>query len=65
MNETTPDPTRWYPIRPETCPKCGDHPFEAFLPFQVQRWPYRFLFWWPRLSYAVICVACKEIVGWE
>lgn len=55
-----------HPIfRPETCPKCGDHPFEAFLPYQVQRWPFWFLVFFTRPSFAVICRACKEIVAWE
>ncbi len=46
------------------CPKC-DAPFEAFLRGEVQRWPRKWLVG-PRRPYcALICRACKEIVGYE
>lgn len=48
----------------ETCPKCGK-PFESFMRGMVQR-PTRWLWIGPRRPYcAVICRACKEIVGYE
>lgn len=49
----------------EICPKCGSAPFESFLRGCVQRWPFKFLFWWPRKYCCVICWKCKEIVGYE
>lgn len=52
------------------CPKCGDAPFRPFLRGQVQRWPYGWRTLWlplgePRSYCALICWACKEIVGYE
>lgn len=48
-----------------TCPKCGK-PFEPFLRGQIQRSPYKFIFFGPIRPYcALICRACKEIVGYE
>lgn len=46
------------------CPKCGAG-FNPFMRGQVQR-SKRFL-WvlWPRDYCALICHACKEVVGWE
>jgi hypothetical protein len=50
------------------CPKCG-RVFEQFLPGQVCRsapWWRFFLPWdYARPQFAVICWACKEIIGWE
>jgi ribosomal protein L34E len=46
------------------CPKCGK-PFEAFLRGQVQRWPRRWLIGPWRPHCALICRACKDIVGYE
>jgi hypothetical protein len=53
---------------PVTCPACGNR-FEPFLRFQVGRRPWP---WWnllclgpPRPFLALICWACKEIVGYE
>jgi hypothetical protein len=50
------------------CPECYVTPLEPFLRGQVQRSPHRF-WWWPfgetRPYCAVICRACKQIVGWE
>jgi hypothetical protein len=62
--------------RPEvflTCTKCGFVPFQAFMRGQVQRTPlaapFTFLRAWFRKEpfhyCAVICSACKAIVGWE
>lgn len=47
------------------CPSC-DAPFYPFLRGQVQRrsWPL-WPFWKLRPYCAVICSACKNIVGWE
>jgi hypothetical protein len=48
----------------ERCPKCGTC-FPEFLRGQVQR-SKRFLgFLWRRPYCAVICHACKQIIGWE
>ena len=53
-----------YPYPYERCPQC-DAPFSVFLRGQVQR-ARRFLgVLWRRPYCAVICRACKEIVGWE
>lgn len=53
------------PNRLTNCPKCGK-PFEPFLRGQVQRgsrsW---FGFGKPRPYCALICRACKDIVGFE
>jgi hypothetical protein len=50
------------------CPRCGDQPFDPFMRGQVQRSP-RSLFSWPPFRYrrycALICWACKNIVGYE
>jgi hypothetical protein len=48
---------------PVTCPACGNR-FEPFLRFQVGRRPWP---WWNLLCLflALICWACKEIVGYE
>ena len=50
----------------ERCPRCGASPFEPFLRGMVQRSPRR---WWifgrVRPHVAVICRACKNIVGYE
>jgi hypothetical protein len=52
------------PFGIDYCPKCHS-PFTAFLRGQVQRTP-RFLgFLWKRDYCALICYACKAIVGWE
>jgi hypothetical protein len=57
----------------EQCPKCGAQPFSPFMRGQVQKSGLGLLleFWraWrqkraPRYC-AVICWACKEIVGYE
>lgn len=53
-----------HPVPLQTCPKCGET-FKTFMRGQVmrnERW-----FWiGPRRDYcALICSACKEIVGWE
>jgi hypothetical protein len=54
------------PLR--NCPKCAA-PFEPFLRGQVQRSPIGWRWGWPpwyhRPYCALICWACKEIVGWE
>lgn len=47
------------------CPKCGAEPFEAFMRGQVQRWPWKFIFWGWRPYCAIICRKCKDIVGYE
>lgn len=55
------------------CPSCGARPFEPFMRGQVQRtgWSLlveRFRAWRQKreVEYcAVICHACKEIVGYE
>ncbi len=48
------------------CPRCGAAPFDQFLPGLVERWGR---VWWApwrrRPPYAVICRACKQLVGWE
>lgn len=47
------------------CPKCGEI-FEPFLRGQVQRSPRKFIFFGPRRpNCALICWACKEIIGYE
>jgi phage terminase large subunit GpA-like protein len=46
------------------CPKCGEI-FYPFLRGMVQRRRYRWLFWGPWPYCALICWACKEIVGYE
>lgn len=62
---------RGEPVALEACPKCAARPLEPFMRGQVQRWPWRLRFRWPwsffeeRPYCAVICWACKEIVGWE
>lgn len=51
----------------EVCPKCGK-PFEPFMRGQVTRSPWTFRRWWFRRRadiWALICWACKEIVGYE
>ena len=53
------------PVTLERCPKCGAQPFRPFLRGQVQRWPYKYLFWVPQPFCALICWTCKEIVGYE
>lgn len=47
------------------CTKCHADPFEPFLRGQIQRWPYKFLFWIPRDYCALICSKCKKIIGYE
>lgn len=52
------------------CPKCGATPFEPFLRGQVQRSPWTWRTLWlpigePRACCALICWACKAIVGYE
>lgn len=44
------------------CPKCGGAPFHPFLRGQVQSM-WRKMFFLPYCC--VICVRCKEIVGYE
>lgn len=52
------------PYAKEKCQKCGER-FPEFMRGQVQR-SKRFLGIGPRRRYcAVICHACKEIIGWE
>jgi len=48
-----------------SCPKCGEKPFRPFMRGQVQRWPFRWLFWGRRAYCALICWKCKDIVGYE
>jgi hypothetical protein len=51
------------PVPLSVCPKCGER-FEPFLRGMVQRgggWR----FWRKRPTCALICWACKEIVGYE
>lgn len=50
----------------EICPKCKAI-FEPFLRGLVQRmWKRKYIFFGKYEGYcAVICRACKEIVGWE
>lgn len=51
----------------ENCPRCHAT-FRPFLRGQVQRSPRPWwrLFWGPFRPYcALICWACKNIVGWE
>lgn len=52
----------------QSCPVCQYRPFEPFLRGQVGR-SERALFSWPpfklRPHMALICWACKEIVGYE
>lgn len=53
-------------VGPLKCPRCGATPFDQFLPGFVTRWGR---VWWApwrrRAPYAVICRACKAVVGWE
>lgn len=52
------------PSKLTNCPKC-DAPFEPFLRGQVQRSARKWIIG-PRQPYcALICRACKEIVGFE
>jgi hypothetical protein len=52
---------RNYPYAKEKCPKCGQM-FPEFMRGQVQSWWRKAL----RMKYcAIICHACKEIIGWE
>lgn len=44
------------------CPKCGAQPFDQFLPGQVVRFDW---FGLRTRVFAVICGACKAIVGHE
>lgn len=47
------------------CPKCK-RPFVPFLRGQVARSPFKFLFFGRRNDiWALICWACKDIVGYE
>ena len=55
---------------PVVCPVCNAIPFEPFLRGQVHRSPYRWgllgmLLRWMRPHSALICWACKSIVGYE
>lgn len=52
------------PERLDYCPKCHE-PFEAFLRGQVQRWPRKWFIGPSRPHCALICRACKDIVGYE
>ena len=52
------------PVPLVTCPKCGA-PFEPFLRGLVQRSARRWWFGRRRATCALICWACKEIVGYE
>lgn len=56
------------PVPFAACPRCGASPFEPFLRGMVGR-PTRTLLSWPpykrRPYIALICWACKQIVGWE
>lgn len=48
------------------CPKCGAEPFDQFLPGLVVRMGFVWYApWRKRPPFAVICRACKEIVGYE
>jgi hypothetical protein len=52
------------------CRECGDEPFRPFLRGMVQRPRYSWRTLWlpigaPRAYCALICSACKEIVGYE
>jgi hypothetical protein len=57
------------PVPLQACPKCCYRPFEPFLRGLVQRSPIGWRWAWPpwfqRPYCALICWACKEIVGWE
>ena len=44
------------------CPKCNIEPFDQFLPRQITRFGWFSL---RKRTYAIICRACKEIVGYE
>lgn len=47
---------------PAACPRCSAAPFSPFLRGRVYsawRWFFR------RPSWALICWACKDVVGWE
>lgn len=49
----------------DDCPKCGER-FRPFLRGLVGRRSRKWWFFGPRRpSLALICWACKEIVGWE
>lgn len=58
---------------PDTCPSCGAKPFRPFLRAQLVRttlWqPLAWLSaWWrgrPFASTALVCMRCRDIVGWE
>ena len=53
-----------YPYAFEVCPKCGER-FPEFMRGRVQR-SKRYLFVLRKRPYcAVICHACKAIIGWE
>lgn len=58
------------PILLSTCPSCGTKPFTPFMRGMVARGKRSWRTLWlpigrPRPHCAVICDACKEIVGWE
>lgn len=58
------------PIPLSTCPSCGTKPFTPFMRGMVARGKRSWRTLWlpigrPRPHCAVICDACKEIVGWE
>lgn len=58
-------------MMPASCPHCGARPFEPFLRGQVGRSAWPWWAWllplerWRRPSLALICWACKDIVGYE
>lgn len=53
------------PVKLTNCPRCGE-PFEPFLRGQVQRTKRSWFGLGRRRPYcALICWACKEIVGYE
>ena len=57
------------PVPLGSCPRCHVRPFHPFLRGQVQRseWWFRWGWppWWSRPYCALICWACKDIVGYE
>lgn len=55
---------RQKPTAVDHCPRCHE-PFSYFLRGQVQRSTRWFGVLWRRPYCAIICQACKEIVGWE
>lgn len=52
------------PVPYVLCPECGER-FEPFLRGQVQRRRFKWFLWGPWPYCALICWACKEIVGYE